>query len=261
MEIGGPDRDHIFYEFPSILMSQLNEQRLDGENCDVTLIANDGVTFKAHKAVLSSYSRYFKMYFLTNRRNKQVQDRIELGGFCSRTIGCILEAFYTSRLVLNIELANKVLLAADVMEVYRISEVCKRYLAEHKTPHTRHISSTKPESSKSSPVHEQAQRASRTPGRFREPSLRKSSLDLSPTAITNLVLSGDAPQDKSAAACGETPPAFNVTYPARVHPEEPRPHTSAFKPQGLTQHTAVHPYPLPTVPPFITVPSIFLIFT
>ncbi|XP_078484316.1 uncharacterized protein LOC144744203 [Ciona intestinalis] len=99
--------------------------------------------------------------------------------------------------------------------------------------------------------------ASRTPGRFREPSLRKSSLDLSPTAITNLVLSGDAPQDKSAAACGETPPAFNVTYPARVHPEEPRPHTSAFKPQGLTQHTAVHPYPLPTVPPFITVPALY----
>ena len=49
------------------LLQQLNSQREFGFLCDCTVSIGD-VYFKAHKAVLASFSNYFKMLFIHQTR-------------------------------------------------------------------------------------------------------------------------------------------------------------------------------------------------
>ena len=51
------DEDH-----KSVFLKLLNEQRLEGEHCDIAVVVED-VKFRAHRCVLAACSNYFKKLF------------------------------------------------------------------------------------------------------------------------------------------------------------------------------------------------------
>lgn len=53
---------YVDEEHKSIFLKLLNEQRLEGEHCDIAVVVED-VKFRAHRCVLAACSNYFKKLF------------------------------------------------------------------------------------------------------------------------------------------------------------------------------------------------------
>lgn len=53
---------YVDSEHKSIFLKLLNEQRLEGEHCDIAVVVED-VKFRAHRCVLAACSNYFKKLF------------------------------------------------------------------------------------------------------------------------------------------------------------------------------------------------------
>ncbi|KAJ6654871.1 hypothetical protein lerEdw1_006342 [Lerista edwardsae] len=81
----------------SSLLVQLNEQRLRGQFCDVTLIAED-TKFQAHKNVLAASSPYFKEVLSEDSAARQSGQILELPGIQAGVFSDILNFIYNSRL-------------------------------------------------------------------------------------------------------------------------------------------------------------------
>ncbi|XP_060111763.1 zinc finger and BTB domain-containing protein 4 [Heteronotia binoei] len=86
------DVDHA-----SFLLLQLNEQRLRGQFCDVTIIAED-TKFKAHKNVLAASSPYFKEVLLEECAGRQPSQILELPDIQAEVFSDILNFIYNSHL-------------------------------------------------------------------------------------------------------------------------------------------------------------------
>lgn len=81
----------------SSLLVQLNEQRLRGQFCDITLIAED-TKFKAHKNVLAASSPYFKEVLSEESVCRQSGQILELPGIQAEVFSDILNFIYNSHL-------------------------------------------------------------------------------------------------------------------------------------------------------------------
>nr|XP_056719916.1 zinc finger and BTB domain-containing protein 4 [Euleptes europaea] len=81
----------------SSLLVQLNEQRLSGQFCDVTIIAEDK-KFKAHKNVLAASSPYFKEVLLEESACRQPSQILELPDIQAEVFSDILNFIYNSHL-------------------------------------------------------------------------------------------------------------------------------------------------------------------
>lgn len=81
----------------SSLLVQLNEQRLRGQFCDVTIIAED-TKFKAHKNVLAASSPYFKEVLLEEPAGRQPSQILELPDIQAEVFSDILNFIYNSHL-------------------------------------------------------------------------------------------------------------------------------------------------------------------
>lgn len=81
----------------SSLLVQLNEQRLHGQFCDITLIAED-TKFQAHKNVLAASSPYFKEVLSEESASRQSGQILELPGIQAEVFSDILNFIYNSRL-------------------------------------------------------------------------------------------------------------------------------------------------------------------
>ncbi|KAJ7313224.1 hypothetical protein JRQ81_004504 [Phrynocephalus forsythii] len=79
------------------LLLQLNEQRLRGQFCDITIIAED-TKFKAHKNVLAASSPYFKEVLLGESVCRQPGQILELPDIQADVFSDILNFIYNSRL-------------------------------------------------------------------------------------------------------------------------------------------------------------------
>lgn len=53
---------YVDEEHKSVFLKLLNEQRLEGEHCDIAVVVED-VKFRAHRCVLAACSNYFKKLF------------------------------------------------------------------------------------------------------------------------------------------------------------------------------------------------------
>ncbi|XP_053116242.1 zinc finger and BTB domain-containing protein 4 [Hemicordylus capensis] len=81
----------------SSLLVQLNEQRLRGQFCDITIIAED-TKFKAHKNVLAASSPYFKEVLSEESASRQPSQILELPDIQAEVFSDILNFIYNSRL-------------------------------------------------------------------------------------------------------------------------------------------------------------------
>ncbi|XP_062994688.1 zinc finger and BTB domain-containing protein 4 [Elgaria multicarinata webbii] len=82
---------------PSSLLVQLNEQRLRGQFCDITIIAED-TKFQAHKNVLAASSPYFKEVLSEEPACHQPSQILELPDIQAEIFSDILNFIYNSRL-------------------------------------------------------------------------------------------------------------------------------------------------------------------
>uniref|UniRef100_A0ABM5EJE9 Zinc finger and BTB domain-containing protein 4 n=1 Tax=Pogona vitticeps TaxID=103695 RepID=A0ABM5EJE9_9SAUR len=90
----------------SSLLLQLNEQRLRGQFCDITIIAED-TKFKAHKNVLAASSFYFKEVLSEESVCRQPGQILELPDIQADIFSDILNFIYNSRLSVSSPAAAK----------------------------------------------------------------------------------------------------------------------------------------------------------
>ena len=79
----------------------LNEQRSDGELCDVTLVAANE-RFPAHKCVLSAASQYFRSMFAGGSFAESSSSEIELFSVDKGALDLILKMIYLGVLTLDL---------------------------------------------------------------------------------------------------------------------------------------------------------------
>ncbi|KAH0816111.1 hypothetical protein MTP99_017171 [Tenebrio molitor] len=108
------------------LLKGLNSLWEKGELLDVALII-EGQNFKAHKAVLSACSDYFRAMF-TNNMLESRQDEICLNGITAAGFHQILEYAYTSRIMLNLSNVQDVLEAASHIQMEPVIQACSKFL-------------------------------------------------------------------------------------------------------------------------------------
>jgi speckle-type POZ protein len=90
---------------------------------DFELKMNDGVTLKAHKAVLIARSSvFFKM--LTTDMKEAKQGFVEVPDFDSKTMRELLRFMYCSEVENLDEMANDLIFAAEKYEVQQLKELC-----------------------------------------------------------------------------------------------------------------------------------------
>lgn len=124
-----PSNNIPYYErssHQSILLDGLNSLRQKGELLDITLII-EGSIFRAHKAVLSACSDYFRAMFTDNMLEAR-QNEICLNGISAKGFSLLLEYAYTARLALNLSNVQDVLEAASHVQMIKCIEACSIYL-------------------------------------------------------------------------------------------------------------------------------------
>uniref|UniRef100_A0A8D9A839 Kelch-like protein diablo n=2 Tax=Cacopsylla melanoneura TaxID=428564 RepID=A0A8D9A839_9HEMI len=110
----------------SILLSGLSKLKSKNLLLDVTLIA-EGEAFQAHKVVLASISDYFRAMF-TDAMRESKQSEICLNGITARGMKLLLEYAYSSRVELNLDNIQHVLLSASHVQIEPLVEACSSYL-------------------------------------------------------------------------------------------------------------------------------------
>ncbi|XP_051987101.1 zinc finger and BTB domain-containing protein 11 [Xyrauchen texanus] len=104
------------------MLDKLNQQRLNNEFCDITLLI-EGEEHRAHKAVLASCSEYFYELFVEKGAVASHEAVVDLSGFSKASFLPLLDFAYTSNLTFNFcgmaEVATlaRHLLMAEVLQI------------------------------------------------------------------------------------------------------------------------------------------------
>ncbi|KAL9704860.1 hypothetical protein quinque_008378 [Culex quinquefasciatus] len=108
------------------ILKGLNELRLKGVLVDVTL-RTEGKVFRAHRAVLSACSEYFRAMFSDHTRESRLSE-INLRNISPLGIELLLDYIYTAKLSLNLANIQEVLSAASYIQLESVVEACLNYL-------------------------------------------------------------------------------------------------------------------------------------
>ncbi|XP_072127067.1 transcriptional regulator Kaiso isoform X1 [Mobula birostris] len=97
------------------LLKSLNEQRVQGLFCDITIIVEDR-KFRAHKNVLSSASSYFHQLFILDGTSNVNGQILELSFVRAEVFAEVLNFIYTSKLIrVNAELASELIQSGQAL--------------------------------------------------------------------------------------------------------------------------------------------------
>lgn len=106
------------------ILNQLNQQRLANQFCDVTLLI-EGEEYKAHKAVLSASSEYFRELLLEKGAVSSHDAVVDLSGFCKSSFLPLLEFAYTSVLTFDFSSMAEVAILARHLFMSEVLEICE----------------------------------------------------------------------------------------------------------------------------------------
>ncbi|XP_041438229.1 zinc finger and BTB domain-containing protein 11 isoform X6 [Xenopus laevis] len=106
------------------ILNQLNQQRLNNQFCDVTLLI-EGQEFKAHKAVLAASSEYFTELFIEKGAVTSHEAVVDLSGFCKSSFLPLLEFAYTSELVFDFCSMAEISMLARHLFMNEVLEICE----------------------------------------------------------------------------------------------------------------------------------------
>ncbi|KAM6430860.1 zinc finger and BTB domain-containing protein 43 [Liasis olivaceus] len=112
-----------FPDFSSTILQKLNQQRQQGQLCDVSIVVQ-GHLFRAHKAVLAASSPYFcDQVLLKNSRRIVLPDVMN-----PRVFENILLSSYTGRLVMPAPEIVSYLTAASFLQMWHVVDKCTEVL-------------------------------------------------------------------------------------------------------------------------------------
>lgn len=126
-----------FPQYSTSLLSQLNQHRLGGHFCDVTVHSCDGGVFRAHTAVLAAASRYFHDQFLLHAGKGEELVLVLPEAVETAVFERVLDCAYTGSLRMVLEsseprgVAAKLgayLTAASFLQMWHVVDRCNELL-------------------------------------------------------------------------------------------------------------------------------------
>uniref|UniRef100_A0A8C4QYS4 BTB domain-containing protein n=1 Tax=Eptatretus burgeri TaxID=7764 RepID=A0A8C4QYS4_EPTBU len=121
-----------YVDYPSTLLLRMNELRLAGQFCDVT-VEVDGLQFRAHRSVLASASKLFENLF---SQQPQASKLFRLDFLSSKAFGLVLEFLYTASLKVEVEALESLRSAAHILQLGPLEQVCSLVLQQATTSPT-----------------------------------------------------------------------------------------------------------------------------
>ncbi|MBN3302682.1 zinc finger and BTB domain-containing protein 14 [Amia ocellicauda] len=123
-------------EHKTIFLKILNEQRLEGEYCDIAVVVED-VKFRAHRCVLAACSNYFKKLF--KKHEVDNSSVIEIDFLRSDIFEEVLNYMYTAKISVKKEDVNLMMSSGQILGIRFLDKLCsqKRDLSppEEKSDH------------------------------------------------------------------------------------------------------------------------------
>ena len=112
------------------LMKRLNMQRRQDYLCDITLVANEGKEFKAHKNVLSAVSPFFDKVFQSEMKENE-EGIIRFEEISASILEDVLEFIYTGHvMILDERNAKDLIMAADFLFLVCLKTLAGRFLEQ-----------------------------------------------------------------------------------------------------------------------------------
>lgn len=111
-------------EHKSIFLKLLNEQRLEGEHCDIAVVVED-VKFRAHRCVLAACSNYFKKLF---KKHEVLQNTCSTDFYTSKyfskfPVGCKTVRYETPGVFASAQVDNSSVIEIDFIRSDIFEEV------------------------------------------------------------------------------------------------------------------------------------------
>ncbi|XP_015208952.1 zinc finger and BTB domain-containing protein 14 [Lepisosteus oculatus] len=123
-------------EHKTVFLKILNEQRLEGEYCDIAVVVED-VKFRAHRCVLAACSNYFKKLF--KKHEVDNSSVIEIDFLRSDIFEEVLNYMYTAKISVKKEDVNLMMSSGQILGIRFLDKLCsqKRDLSppEEKSDH------------------------------------------------------------------------------------------------------------------------------
>ena len=112
------------------LLKRLNLQRGQNYLCDITLVANGGKEFKAHRNLLSAASPFFEKLLQSEMKEKE-EGVIRFEDISELILADILEFIYTGSVEINETNATDLIIAADYLLIEGLKTKSGRFLEQH----------------------------------------------------------------------------------------------------------------------------------
>ncbi|KAG8437047.1 hypothetical protein GDO86_007939 [Hymenochirus boettgeri] len=115
-----------------IILSQMNQMRHQLEFCDVQIQIGDKI-FKVHKLVLAASSPYFAA-LLAGGMKESLNDVVQIQGVDPNSFQLLLDFVYTGSVKISTENVQKLMTAADMLQLSHVVELCCDFLKEQIEP-------------------------------------------------------------------------------------------------------------------------------
>nr|XP_006000747.1 PREDICTED: zinc finger and BTB domain-containing protein 14 isoform X2 [Latimeria chalumnae] len=112
------DDDH-----KNVFLKTLNEQRLEGEFCDIAIVVED-VKFRAHRCVLAACSTYFKKLF--KKLEVDSSSVIEIDFLRSDIFEEVLNYMYTAKISVKKEDVNLMMSSGQILGIRFLDRLCSQ---------------------------------------------------------------------------------------------------------------------------------------
>lgn len=128
---GADEVSFVLANHSNNLLTGLNSLRSSGQLIDVTIVAADGKSFRAHRNVLSAASNYFRAMFTTDSMKESTESTVTLYAVDSEGVGKLIDYAYTCKLTINWTNVLSVLAAASHLQFEQVVDACSAYLQGH----------------------------------------------------------------------------------------------------------------------------------
>ncbi|XP_012938839.1 kelch-like ECH-associated protein 1B [Aplysia californica] len=131
--VDGSTRFHI-YKYPTEALAAMNEFRLEGSLCDITLNVN-GECIRAHRIVLAACSAYFRAMFTNGMMEASCSEvTIREPNITPPTLRILVEFAYTHEILVTQENVQALLVSAIFLEMTHVIEACTLFMEQQLEP-------------------------------------------------------------------------------------------------------------------------------
>ncbi|KAM4698435.1 kelch-like protein 23 [Rhinophrynus dorsalis] len=102
----------------------------EGLFTDVTLVSSSGKIYQCHKAALAACSRYFKVMFTADMKEKS-KNQIKLSGIDHTILDALLNYTYSAEIRITAINVQSLLQASDQLQFVSVKEACEQFLVRY----------------------------------------------------------------------------------------------------------------------------------